>query len=229
MLVGCWAGAASAFELTQVERKIAHEPTYESGSATYGLLVFGPDGGKQVCLALDGDKLHMDRNANRDLTDDGPPIAAAVSQWTELGDVEASDGTYGRLRMYRGADGQLRFRVGTPNRGGQYVGFAKAIRPTFADELKDAPIIHFGGAMTLGQYGPTQTIPRNIEGVSYRVTSLKLMLGTPGIGDGTFAAYHCNCRRKKGNDGTLVGNFSYATAAESAEQIERRVTYQQRG
>lgn len=82
--------------------------------------------------------------------------------------------------------------------------------------------------MTLGQYGPKQSIPRDLEGVSYRVSSLKLMLGTPGVGDGTFAAYHCNCRRRNGNDSTLVGKFAYANS-ESDQPIRREITYDQRG
>lgn len=228
LLIAGYGTAAVGFELSKVERHLGKAPNTESGDAQYCLLVFGSAGETRRWLAIDADMVYVDRNSNGDLTDDGEPLERAESGWTELGNVDASDGTYTKLRILLDSDRTFRLRVNTPKRGGQYVGFAKAIRPAFADKPSEAPIIHFGGSMTLGQYGPTQTIPRQAEGVSYRVTSLKLMLGTPGVGDGTFAAYHCNCRRKRGIDSTLVGEFAYQNS-KAGDPIRRKVTYAQRG
>ena len=226
LLITCYGSVAAGFELSKVERKLNRPPSTES-KAKYCLLVFGTSGKTQRWLALDDTVIYVDRNGNRDLTDDGEPVKRE-SGWTQLGNIDVSTGTFTNLRIQLGTDSSFRLRVNTPRSGGQYVGFAIAIRPTFADAPEVAPIIHFGGAMTLGQYGPRQTIPRNTEGISYRVTSLKLMLGTPGIGDGTFAAYHCNCRRKNGVDSTLVGKFVYQNS-NAGDPIRREATYAQRG
>jgi len=71
------SGAAGAADLSAIQRKIAKEPEY-AGKPKYCLLVFGPDAKTRIWLALDGDKLYVDRNGNGDLTDDGPPLAAKV-------------------------------------------------------------------------------------------------------------------------------------------------------
>ncbi|MCA9054987.1 MAG: hypothetical protein KDA75_14195, partial [Planctomycetaceae bacterium] len=51
------------------------EPAYKQ-TPRYALLLLGADGGSAVWIVEDGRRLYLDRNANRDLTDDGPPIAA---------------------------------------------------------------------------------------------------------------------------------------------------------
>ena len=228
LFVSSWISVASGSDLTQIERRIHQEPNYESGSAKYCLLVFGAEAKQRVWMAVDGNTIYLDRNGNGKLTDDAKTVVGSYAGWVYLGDIINSEGVYSKLRIYLpSANGTFKLSVTTPRHGGQTVG--SLIRPTLADKPDDAPIIHLGGPMTLAQYGPVQEIPRNQDGVSYRVTSLKLMIGTPGIGKGTFAAYHCNCRRKQGNDSTLVGEFSFPNLVEGGAQIERRVTYKQRG
>src|SRR5438874_3418987 len=75
-ILACAASALAA-DLKSIERKIAKEPAY-AGKPKYCLLVFGPEARTRIWLALDGDKLYVDKNGNGDLTDDGPPIAAKV-------------------------------------------------------------------------------------------------------------------------------------------------------
>jgi hypothetical protein len=75
VLVALIAPAVHAVDLTKIERTIAKEPAY-AGKPKYCLLVFGPEAKTRIWLALDGDKLYVDKNGNGDLTDDGPPIAA---------------------------------------------------------------------------------------------------------------------------------------------------------
>ena len=60
--------------LDQVERKIVKEPQYAS-TPRYALLVFGTGADSKVWMVEDGKTLYVDKNANGDLTDDGPPIA----------------------------------------------------------------------------------------------------------------------------------------------------------
>lgn len=70
------ASPARPADLTQVERAIAKEPSYQTRSPKYCLLVFGLDARTRVWLVQDGDALYVDRNGNGDLTDDGPPVRA---------------------------------------------------------------------------------------------------------------------------------------------------------
>jgi hypothetical protein len=49
------------------------------------------------------------------------------------------------------------------------------------------------------------------------------MIGTPGLGEGTFAAFHCKCRRNK----TLRGTIAYSRG-EQSPYVER-VSYKMRG
>jgi hypothetical protein len=44
------------------------------------------------------------------------------------------------------------------------------------------------------------------------------MVGTPGIGEGSFAAYHCKCRRKKQLVGTVWFDKSEAQKALNIEE-----------
>src|SRR5215813_14079219 len=59
--------------LDSVERMIAKEPEYTE-APKYSLLVLGPKAEAKVWMVEDGRKLYVDKNANGDLTDDGPPI-----------------------------------------------------------------------------------------------------------------------------------------------------------
>jgi hypothetical protein len=65
-----------AADLTKIERSIRKEPTYQSKTPRYCLLVFGPEATTRVWLVLDGKTLFVDRNGNGDLTDDSKKVIA---------------------------------------------------------------------------------------------------------------------------------------------------------
>jgi len=105
--VGLWFGPPPAsaadpskFDLAQVERTIAKEPSYNSKAPRYCLLVFGADAKFRVWLVQDGDLLYVDRNGNGDLTEAGER-------------VEKMEGTAGQRRFEVGSvsDGKLRHAV----------------------------------------------------------------------------------------------------------------------
>jgi hypothetical protein len=77
-LLACLFGYANAgaADLTKIERSIAKEPGYQSGTPEYCLLVFGPEAKTRVWLVRDGDTLYVDRNGNGDLTEPGEKVAA---------------------------------------------------------------------------------------------------------------------------------------------------------
>src|SRR5438046_1991794 len=66
------APAAKPVDFATIDRRIDKEPAYQA-KPLYGLALLGPEGKDRVWLVLDGEKLYVDRNANGDLTDDGPP------------------------------------------------------------------------------------------------------------------------------------------------------------
>src|SRR6266566_2992050 len=68
------APLAQAADLAKIERKIAKEPTYQTQTPKYCLLVFGLDAKTRVWLVQDGDTLYLDRNGNGDLTEDGKRV-----------------------------------------------------------------------------------------------------------------------------------------------------------
>jgi hypothetical protein len=207
-----WAGGETeAVDLTKIERTISRQPEYSSDTPGYCLLVFGKEAATRVWLVQDGNVFYVDRNGNGDLTESGERVEGD----TGPGSVRFYAGTINNpvggdytLIVYPYSEGAARLRVVKKSERPQYAGWAKAKKPRFARKPQDAPIIHFDGPMTLGQYGPRQTLPRNVDGTSYRTTSLKLMVGTPGLGEGTFASYHCRCRREK----TLTAQIIYRSS-----------------
>ncbi len=64
---------AATNEATPYDRSIVKEPTYQS-TPKYCLLTLGNSGEVRVWMVEDGKRLFVDKNANGDLTDDGPPI-----------------------------------------------------------------------------------------------------------------------------------------------------------
>ena len=60
-------------DLTAIDRNIGKQPAYRT-EPRYCLLLFGPEAKTRVWIVEDGRTLYVDRNANGDLTDDGPPL-----------------------------------------------------------------------------------------------------------------------------------------------------------
>lgn len=231
--VSSWAHSA---ELTDFRMKAPVEPTYQSDSQGYCILVFGEGAEFRSWIVRDGQRFFVDRNGNGKLTDAGEVVDGAGASYCDLGEIHSQDdgqdngqdngqddGRNTNLRIYTYGDGTFKLRANIAKKGLQMVGVGKAIRPSFGKTTETAPVIHFDGPMTLGQYGKQQTIPRDTDKHSYRVTSLQLMIGTPGIGEGTFAAYHCKCRRNK----TLRGSAVFPTS-ENLPLIAR-LDYQMKG
>src|SRR5262249_1041536 len=160
-------------------RKIGKEPEYKS-SPQYCLLVFGPEAKTPMWLVLDRHLLYLDRNGSGDLTEPGKHI----SKWKDI-DIGAIDidGTPRQARLtvaYRGCPGvQLEFQVGDNFR--QSAGTDEA-NLTFASRPQDAPIVHFGGPLTVRCYHKVKGL---VHGEYCRFTA---GLGTPGLGAGTFAS-----------------------------------------
>src|SRR5262245_61447423 len=77
--------AAEMPDLARVDRAITKDPAYVARDPLYGLALFGPNAEKRVWLVLDKSKpdspaydvLHIDRDADGDLTGPGERVEAA--------------------------------------------------------------------------------------------------------------------------------------------------------
>lgn len=201
--LSCWP--VQAYDLTKIQRALAKEPTYQA-SPRYCLLVFGPTAETRVWLVVDGDTMYVDRNGNGDVTEPGEKVQRNYS--FTLGDIVERDGhtVHKNLRVILSGD-RYRIHVTSNRLGRQMAGFGQDERVSFASSAKNAPIIHFDGPLSIGQYSTMVTLPRKIDNKSHRITSLRIKVGTPGLGEGTFAACHCACRHKLG---PLHARFEYA-------------------
>ena len=204
------AVSAAAVDLTKIDRTIAKEPAYKA-KPKYCLLVFGQEAKMRVWLVLDGDVLYVDRNGNGDLTEKGeleadPDGAYHLGHITEPGGQTKHIG----LLVRREKDGMVlsctRTKGKYPQRSGHVV---------FASRSQEAPVIHFNGPVSVrfssaeaptdgGKVGSPavdaspkerllqqlgKDIPLPGERRPNRVVSLGAVLGTPGLGEGTFVTY----------------------------------------
>ncbi len=184
---------AQAADLKTVDRHIQREPKYSSGSPHYCLLVFGPKAEARVWLVRDGDLLHVDRNGNGDLTEDGEKVVRFVpkegeatkasEEWVLFRtgplapNTAQSSRRYPDLLLMIGPE-QLLMVLEHPD-WPQVVGGSEPLQ--FAGSPQDAPIIHFEGPLTLA----LDQSPKLIRGQD---AVLVVLVGTHGLGRGTFAA-----------------------------------------
>jgi hypothetical protein len=186
---------ARATELKDIERTILREPAYES-APRYCLLVFGPDADTRVWLVQDGKTLH---NGNGDLTEPGTRVQSVNTTHFTVSRINERSGTiHKNLRVHSAADGTFSLQIGEEGRREQYVGIGRMDKPRWGDRPANAPIIHFNGPMALERYGPVYTLPRMTGNEDHRRFKLRLMVGTPGLGHGTFASYDEICTEKLG-------------------------------
>jgi hypothetical protein len=209
LLANIAAVSAAAVDLTKIDRTIAKEPAYKA-KPKYCLLVFGPEAKMRVWLVLDGDVLYVDRNGNGDLTEKGERVADPDSAY-EPGDITEPGGQtkHTGLLVKREKDGMV-ISCRTEGKYRQRTGHV-----VFAGRSQEAPIIHFNGPVSVrfssaeaqtdgGKVGSPavdlspkerllqqlgKDIPLPGERRPNRIVSLGAVLGTPGLGEGTFATY----------------------------------------
>jgi hypothetical protein len=183
-------------DLTRVDRAIKKEPAYVARNPLYGLALFGRKAEKRVWLVLDKSKpdaptydvLHIDRNADGDLTGPGERIKAGGGAF-KLGaftdpatGAKHSDftvrvsGTVPTVMLSLRWRGKLKF-------GGGYPEDPDAGYLRFAAQPKDAPVVWVHGDAPFRfqrWYGGKLPIGRSED--------FKVFLGQPGRGPSTFAA-----------------------------------------
>jgi hypothetical protein len=190
---------AQAADLTKIERTIAKEPKYQGkpGKPKYCLLVFGPEAKFRVWLVLDEAVLYVDRNGNGDLTEPDKRVANRSKRddhhsLFQPGQIGTPDGKakYYLSQLWNCTEGcEMTMRLG--DAGYALVGFDGPGSLQFADRAQDAPIIHFLGPLTLQRFDPQPgSISQHLKPqplVRGHESRLAFSLGTPGLGNGTFA------------------------------------------
>jgi hypothetical protein len=199
LLATAWRGPAASADLSKIERTIVKEPAYETKKPRYCLLVFGPEARTRVWLVLDGTTLYVDRTGKGDLTGPekrvknssprnakiahfrvGPIIAAdGKTRYPGVFVLARHDGRFDRSpRVFLQVDLPVAFHAAKAER--QRVSEEKKLE--FAERPSEAPIIHIDGPLSIRLENPRQVFVRG-----KKPSALPVMIGTPGLGQETFA------------------------------------------
>jgi hypothetical protein len=216
-------------------RRPRKEPAYQSGSPAYCLLTFGPEEHRVWLVfdsvpdpLRPGDArdyLYVDRDGDGDLTGPGKRVEAKVHRVQEIvtfmrrpsyktvlefdvGEIREPGGKVRHTGLNVVVDwymGKARPCFVTACARGEWAQYTEPRRLVFAPAPQDAPVIHFGGPLTMGfvpepavrfndrafdangGYLDLPTLPLTGE------TELMTRIGTPGTGTGTFAALGAQC------------------------------------
>ncbi len=143
--------------ISKIDQSIVKEPTYHT-KPRYALLVIGALSKVPIWIVHDDDRLYIDKNGNRDLTDDGPAIEATQkrrldrTRWDRHFITEGwkmADGSEVRdfnLRNWNYADPEDQYGLSltVDDKVPMYAGWNALLSPS----SKDAPVIHLGGAVS---------------------------------------------------------------------------------
>ncbi|HMC65115.1 MAG TPA: hypothetical protein VKI65_09250 [Gemmataceae bacterium] len=219
--------AGAAVDLSKIDRTVPKEPAYQSKSPRYCLLVFGPEALTRVWLVLDGDRLYVDRNGDGDLTQEDEHVAVSYtkdnegqSAQIEVGKIAAKAGvppntqltlswSSRRTRIYCEAEGRPWQRAGLDASG----------ELQFSSQAKTAPIVHFYGPLSLSPDEP-YTLERG-----GKATEFYLLVGTPGLGKGTFA---CMGYQDVPKDLHPVAEITFPAKNAGAAPIAAKVVFDKR-
>ena len=203
-------------DLTKIDRTIAKEPKY-ANVPRYALLAFGTRADLKVWLVVDGDKLYVDRDGDGDLTDPDEAISNS-GQYSPTFVVDSlksrSGAEYSNLRVTK-YQSDFNLTVNVVGKGVQTLRPNAGRRPDFAATAKEAPIVHLDGPLTIAQYKEDRVISRSEQSLrnTDRRRALRIVLGTQGVGSGTFAVFHCKVCDQHGS---LQAEYEYPTAGGSS-------------
>ncbi len=141
---------------SDIERRLVREPKYQS-TPRYAVLIVGTESKAPVWIVHDGQRLYIDKNGNRNLTDDGAPLVPPQkrsldnNRWDQRYVLDAwkqADGSLVRdfqLRHWNYADPEDQYGLSLTvnDRVPMYAGWNALL----ATSAKAAPVIHFGGPL----------------------------------------------------------------------------------
>jgi hypothetical protein len=197
-------------DLAKVDRTLVGEPAYRTGSPKYCLVLFGPEAKTRVWLVLDGDRLFVQRDGK------GAWVARQGHHFL-LGDVVEAGGKarHKALTFFRNGEGSQLLSVRLDGKFEQMAGWDRHGRLRFAARPQDAPVIHFNGPLKMDLF-------RNQRPLSgQRKEGLCVVVGTPGVGPGTFARLDCDAFLP---GGAPVAEVLYPGKGEPGRQVVQRVS-----
>jgi hypothetical protein len=187
LLVAAGLTPARAADLSGLDRAVPDEPKFHTATPRYALLAFGPEAKTTVWLVQDGDVMHVHAS----------PDGKSPKVWRQvrgqygffsLGDVWEDEKTCHKdLRCSRSQVNRLSIGVGGKR---QVAGFDRTGKFEFAATAKGAPVVHFNGPLTLDLFHEQEDFQ---AGADMEMTAV---VGTPGVGPGTFAHFLCNAYPK---------------------------------
>jgi hypothetical protein len=200
------ASPARGADLAKIDRTIAKEPVYESKAPKYCLVVLGKEAKTRMWLVIDGKTLYVDRNGDGDLTAadnrvvPSKPKGNVFVTASRPGDKIQFSHLQVRVKDKGRMEISLTRKVDLPHRkkwgrdelmemaGLTNISFREWMNRDnieehdfrFGDRPLDAPIVHFDGPWTLRPMDAKQTFVRGER------NRFAVMVGTPGLGKGTF-------------------------------------------
>lgn len=181
------AGAATN-AVTRIDHTILKEPAYQS-TPKYCLLTFGDRGDVKVWMVEDGKRLFVDKNANGDLADDGPPIKPSsyrlldLKKWDFEYTLDAITPAKGpkhtnfELRRWNYNDREDSYGLSL-SVNGQMPMYAGWFGTFWSTNREDAPVIHFGGPFT------PELLRRKVFTIGESGQRLSICFINPGSGPG---------------------------------------------
>jgi hypothetical protein len=179
---------AATNAVNHLERTIIKEPSYQT-TPKYSLITLGNSGGVKVWMVEDGKRLFVDKNANDDLTDDGPPIKPGKirdiggNRWDfeySLDAITPSNGsrhTSFVLRRWNYNDKEDSYGLSL-SVNGEMPMYAGWFGTFWSTNQEKAPVIHFGGPFT------PRLLRRKEFTIGEKQDRLSLCLLNPGSGLG---------------------------------------------
>ena len=187
LLVAAGLSPAHAADLSKLDRTLPDEPKYHTPTPRYCLLAFGVDARTTAWVVHDGNVVHLYAS----------PDGKAVKTWRHvksdsssfsLGDIWADGTCYKNLQFFPSRRNyKLSVKVGDHRQG---AGRDRDGVLEFAATAKDAPVVHFDGPLTLGLFYEQEPL------VSGSTVDLSVVVGTPGVGPGSFALIYCDAYPK---------------------------------
>jgi hypothetical protein len=144
--------------VNQFARTLVKEPVYRS-TPKYSLITLGNDGDVKVWMVEDGKRLFVDKNANGDLTDDGPPIEPSdvrnpdANRWDfnyRLDAITPANGSRSTnfvLTRWNYNDKEDSYGLSL-SVNGEMPMYAGWFGTFWSTNRETAPVIHFGGPFT---------------------------------------------------------------------------------
>jgi hypothetical protein len=202
-------GPTPARDAETAKRFPTKEPLYRSAAPKYCLLTFGREGKTRVWLVFDSvpnpllpgkdkDFLYVDRNGNGDLTESGERVQAVVHEYQQpsflggvpsskawnlefpIGEIKDGEGTIYQdvkvmVHWFLGRKRPCTIHASAARRGTQ------STEIVFADRAQDAPVLPFGGPLTMRfALGMTHSLSLSEE------FNLQAEVGTSASGPGSF-------------------------------------------